>query len=84
MLVLNLTLKDFIKRESRGRKPKFPPEKEEDFKIELDNMQVSFKGGPITAKNIQPLLTDKNRFRTTLEVWWQDKSRIGCQASLTK
>ena len=59
MLVLNLTLKDFIKRESRGRKPKFPPEKEEDFKIELDNMQVSFKGGPITAKNIQPLLTDK-------------------------
>ena len=59
MLVLNLTLKDFIKRESRGRKPKFPPEKEEDFKIELDNMQVSFKGGSITAKNIQPLLTDK-------------------------
>ena len=46
-------------REGRGRKPRFPPEKEEDFKIELDKMQVAFQGGCITAKNIKPLLTDK-------------------------
>ena len=49
----------FIEREGRGRKPRFPPEKEEDFKIELDKMQVSFQGGRITAQNIKPLLTDK-------------------------
>ena len=48
-----------IEREGRGRKPRFPPEKEEDFKIELDKMQISFKSGRITAKNIKPLLTDK-------------------------
>ena len=48
-----------IEREGRGRKPRFPPEKEEDFKIELDKMQVSFQGGRITAQNIKPLLTDK-------------------------
>ena len=48
-----------IEREGRGRKPRLPPEKEEDFKIELDKMQVSFQGGRITAKNIKQLLTDK-------------------------
>ena len=50
---------ELIEREGRGRKPSLPPEKEEDFKIELDNMQVSFQGGRITAKNIKPLLTGK-------------------------
>ena len=45
-----------IEREGRGRKPRLPPEKEEDFKIELDKMQVSFQGGRITAKNIKQLL----------------------------
>ena len=32
-----------IERGGRGRKPRLPPEKEEDFKIELDKMQVSFQ-----------------------------------------
>ena len=57
--VVEFDSEGLIEREGRGRKPKFPLEKEEDFKIELDNMQVPFKGEPITAKNIQPLLTDK-------------------------
>ena len=46
-----------IEREGRVRKPRLPPEKEEDFKIELDKMQVSFQGGRMTAKNIKQLLT---------------------------
>ena len=51
--------KGLIEREGRVRKPRLPPEKEEDFKIELDKMQVSIQGGRIIAKNIKQLLTDK-------------------------
>jgi len=29
---------ELLEREGRGRKPSFPPEKEENFKIELDHM----------------------------------------------
>ena len=40
-------------REGRGRKPRLPPEKQEDFKIELDKMKISFQGGRITATDRQ-------------------------------
>ena len=46
-------------RAGRGRKPRLPSVEEEDFKIELDNLQESRKGGRIVAFDVQGLLANK-------------------------
>jgi len=48
-----------IERPGRGRKPRLPPEKEEDFKLKLTELQDSKSGGSVGAKEIQSLLADE-------------------------
>ena len=45
-----------IEREGRGRKPRLPPEQEEDFKKKLNEIQDSQQGGSVGAKEIQDIL----------------------------
>ena len=47
-----------IERVGRGRKPRLPPEDEENFKESLDQLQESLKGGRITVAKIKDLLAD--------------------------
>ena len=48
-----------IERAGRGRKPRLPSVEEENFKIELDNLQESRKGGRVVAFDVQGLLANK-------------------------
>ena len=48
-----------IERAGRGRKPRLSSVEEENFKIELDNLQESRKGGRIVAFDVQGLLANK-------------------------
>jgi len=48
-----------IEKEGRGRKPRLPADEEEKFKIALDELQESRKGGRVTSNDIQTLLVDK-------------------------
>tara|TARA_Y100000310_G_scaffold335936_1_gene419204 strand:- start:39 stop:1097 length:1059 start_codon:yes stop_codon:yes gene_type:complete len=48
-----------IEREGRGRKPRLPPEEEENFKDEIDRLHEDKNGGRIIAEDIQKLLSEK-------------------------
>jgi transposase len=47
-----------IEKEGRGRMPRLPSDKEEQFKIELDQLQQHRDGGRVTAVDIQELLAN--------------------------
>ena len=48
-----------LEEEGRGRKPRLPPEKEEEFKEVLDSEQEKLKGGSLNAQRIQKILLEK-------------------------
>lgn len=48
-----------IEREGRGRRPRLPPEEEENFKYAIDELQATKNGGRITAYDIQTYLAEK-------------------------
>jgi len=47
-----------IEREGRGRRPRLPPEEEENFKDEIDRLHEDKNGGRVIAENIQKLLSE--------------------------
>jgi len=48
-----------LERPGRGRKPRLPPEQEEEFKYKLTELQDARKGGRVLAEDIKDLLTEK-------------------------
>lgn len=48
-----------IEKDGRGKKPRLPKEKEEDFKDAIDLLHEEKNGGRITVEDIQNLLRDK-------------------------
>ena len=58
-MFIDFNYEGLIEREGRGRYPRLPPAEEENFKIFLDKLQESRKGGRVIAQDIQYLLIDK-------------------------
>jgi transposase len=48
-----------IEKEGRGQKPRLPKEKEDEFKLALDELHESKNGGRVSVEDMQNLLADK-------------------------
>ena len=48
-----------IEKEGRGQKPRLPKEKEDEFKLALDELHESKNGVRVSVEDIQSLLADK-------------------------
>lgn len=48
-----------LEKEGRGQKPRLPKEKEDEFKVALDELHESKNGGRVSVEDMQNLLADK-------------------------